>query len=33
VIERRIEAEARELEAARSLTDTLDHTTVERVVA
>jgi sulfate transport system permease protein len=33
VIERRIEADARELEAARSLTDTLDHTTVERVVA
>ena len=33
VIERQIEAESRELEAARSLTDTLDHTTVERVVA
>jgi sulfate transport system permease protein len=33
VIERRIEAESRELELARSLSDTLDHTKVERVVA
>jgi HAMP domain-containing protein len=32
VIERRLEAESRELEAARSLADSLDHTKVEGAV-
>ncbi|MBU6221218.1 MAG: hypothetical protein KGR24_00535, partial [Planctomycetes bacterium] len=33
VIERRLEAESRDLEAARSLPDSLDHTKVEGAVA
>ena len=33
VIERRLEAESRELEAARSLADSLDHKNVEGAVA